>query len=97
MENKNNIEFELESIKSHKVGSLVVLEPKTDTFQIFNNITNTIKLYECFDYVSNDETIKGILYLGDEHCFGEEAYARLLKSLTGENINPREPHFELRK
>jgi len=93
MENKINIGLGLGSIKSHKVGSVVVLETKADAFQIFNNITDTIKLFEWFDYVSNDKTIMGILYLGDECCFGEDAHAGNLKSLTGENINPKEPHL----
>lgn len=43
--------------------------------------------------IEKDKTVKGILFIGNDYCFGEEAHTKHLKSMTGEDINPEEPHI----
>ena len=93
MEKEMKVEFELENIKSSKVGSIIILEPKSDGFQGLLNIEENIELLEWFDFVGQDQSVKGILFIGDEYCFGDYAYAKHLKSLTGEDILPEEPRI----
>ena len=93
MEKEMKVEFELENIKSSKVGSIIILEPKSDGFQSLLNIEENIELLEWFDFVGQDQSVKGILFIGDEYCFGDYAYAKHLKSLTGEDILPEEPRI----
>ncbi|MHB8930052.1 MAG: hypothetical protein ACYC4T_08315 [Melioribacteraceae bacterium] len=46
MEKEMKVEFELENIKSSKVGSIIILEPKSDGFQGLLNIEENIELLE---------------------------------------------------
>lgn len=46
MEKELKVEFEIESIKSSQIGSIVILEPKADGFKALVNIEENIKLLE---------------------------------------------------
>ncbi|MHB8906281.1 MAG: hypothetical protein ACYC6D_09175, partial [Melioribacteraceae bacterium] len=61
MEKEMKVEFELENIKSSKVGSIIILEPKSDGFQGLLNIEENIELLEWFDFAGHDRLVKGIL------------------------------------
>jgi len=78
-------------IKSSKIGSLVILEPKTDGFHTLLNVGESFELIEWLDMAGKDKSVKGILFIGNENCFCDNAYAKHLATLTGENINPEEP------
>lgn len=93
MEKELKVEFELENIKSSKIGSVIVLEPKSDGFQGLLNIEENVELLDWLDLIGRDNSVKGILFIGDENCFGDNAYAKHLKSLTGEDVNPEEPRI----
>ncbi len=93
MKSDLKLEFEFDDIKSYKVGSMVVLEPKTDWFQTLLNVDESFELIEWMDLAGNDKSVKGILFIGNEDCFCDKAYARHLSTFSGENINPDEPRI----
>ncbi|MBU1095876.1 MAG: hypothetical protein A2499_03715 [Stygiobacter sp. RIFOXYC12_FULL_38_8] len=93
MKKELKLEFEFEDIKSYKIGSLVILEPKTDGFRTLLNVDESFELIEWIDLAGKDKSVKGILFIGNENCFCDKAYAKHLATLTGEYINPEEPRL----
>lgn len=93
MKRELKLEFEFDDIKSYKVGSLVILEPKTDGFHTLLNVDESFEIIQWLDLAGKDKTVKGILFIGNENCFCDKAYAKHLSDLTGENINHDEPRI----
>jgi len=88
---KKELKFEFDDIKSFKLGSLVVSEPKTDAFNTLLNIDESFELIEWLDMAGKDKSVKGILFIGNDICFSDKVYSKHLATLTGEFINPEEP------
>ncbi len=91
MENRFNYEFETPYLKSTLAGPLIILEPKTDSFEALVDVHIGPKSFEWLDAVAGDKSIKGILLLSSGDYFGEIPFARHLSKLSGEDINPDKP------
>lgn len=91
MENKMTVEFENQNYRSSRIGSLVVLETKTDGFQSLVKIEDNMELFNRLDFINQDKSIKGILIIGKENNFGDEAFAKHLATMTGEMVDPKNP------
>jgi enoyl-CoA hydratase/carnithine racemase len=91
MEGRFNHEFETEYLKSTKLGSLIVLEPKADGFDTLVDVHIGPKTFEWFEAIGNDKSIRGILIISEGEFFGEQSFARHLSKLTGEQISTGNP------
>lgn len=87
------IEFDYEDIKSFTLGSLVVLEPKTDAIKTLFNFDESFDLMDWIDLVGKDNSIKGILFVGNEECFSDNVYTKYISSISGQEINSQNPKF----
>lgn len=91
MENRMTIEFENQNFKSSRIGSLVVLDTKTDGFQTLVKVEDNMEFFNRMDSINQDKSIKGLLIVGKESFFGDEAYIKHLAHLTGETVDPENP------
>lgn len=91
MESHSGTEFKNQYFKSFRKGSLIVLEFEIDGFQTLLKIEDNVDLFNWFDFISLDKSIKGILIIGNEDSFGDVAYASHLAAMTGESVDPDNP------
>lgn len=87
------IEFDYEDIKSFRVGSLIVLEPKTDAIKTLFNFDESFTLIDWMDMIGKDTSIKGILFIGNKECFSDNVYAKYISSITGQHIDSEHSKF----
>jgi len=78
MKKELQLEFDYEDIKSFRIGSLMVLEPKKDAFNTLFNFDESFDIMDWMDLVKDDNSIKGILFISNEICFSDEAYVRYI-------------------
>ena len=83
------IEFDYEDIKSFRIGSLIVLEPKTDAVKTLFNFDESFDIMDWMNMVANDNSIKGILFIGNEECFSDNVYTIYISSITGQHIDSK--------
>jgi enoyl-CoA hydratase/carnithine racemase len=93
MKKELKLEFDYEDIKSFRVGSLIVLEPKTDALKTLFNFDESFDLMDWMDMIAKDNSIKGILFIGNEECFSDNVYAKYISSITGQYIDSQQPKF----
>ncbi len=93
MENELKLEFEADYFESHKIGSLLILELKVDGFQTLIDVQANMELLSWLDFIADEKSVKGLLIIGNEKIFGDEAYARHLSTIAGEIIKPDEPRL----
>ena len=93
MKKELQLEFDYEDIKSFRIGSLMVLEPKKDAFNTLFNFDESFDIMDWMDLVKDDNSIKGILFISNEICFSDEAYVRYISSITDQHIDPQHPKF----
>jgi len=86
------IEFENESIKTYLNGSLAVLEVKKDAFSLLTELPEGFRILKWIDIIKNEESIKGILMLGESNLYCEEPYKKFLSLISGEDLKDQLPH-----
>ena len=92
MQKELYIEFENENISSRKVGSILVLELKREAFHLIIDLDESFEMLDWFNLISKDKGIKGLLIIGDQNAYCDEAYAQYLSEVTGEKILPDKKH-----
>lgn len=90
MARKIEIVFEDDFLKTGKEGSLVYLEIKQDGFKFVTNIDEGFKFLSWLESVKEDDAIKGILIIGNEYSFCEQAYYDFIVSISDRSIEGSE-------
>ena len=88
---ENSIEFENEIFRTHRSGSLAVLEIKDDAFAMMTHVNYGFKLLNWFDLVKTDNLIKGILLFGNPNLFCKAPYEKFLALISNEDIGTSHP------
>lgn len=84
---KNSIEFENKNVSSYKIGSLLILEVKQDAFNSLINVIDSFQMLDWFKAVSEEKSLKGLLIIGEENVYCEQAYTQFLSDISGERIS----------
>lgn len=93
MKKNLTMEFDYEDVRSFRIGTLIVLEPKTDAIKTLFNFEESFGLMDWMDVIAKDNSIKGILFIGNEECFSNNVYSKYMSSITEQYIDPQQPRF----
>jgi enoyl-CoA hydratase/carnithine racemase len=87
-----SIEFEDETVKTYVNDSLTVLEIKRNAFSMMTQVNEGFKLINWFDTIKSDDTINGVLLLGNPDLFCNAPYEKFLNSISNDELINSSPH-----
>jgi len=83
MKKKRSFEFESDEFECYTTKNIGIIKLKSNVFNIVSSLGGSYDVFSIFEIAEQDDNIKLLLIMNENHCFSEEEYSNFLKKVTG--------------